>query len=315
MRQSVVLAALLLAFSGSSAAQIAGEPGAFSRLGCGARGMGMGNALTAVISGELVSYYNPAAIPWTTDRYASASFGILSLDRRLNFLQYGQALPPIAGISAGIINAGVSSIDGRDSDGEPTGPLSTWEDQGFLGFGVRLSSGLSVGLNIKFYLYHLYTDLTSTTVGLDLGALYCVNDALTLGMTVRDIGSKYKWDSAPLYGIDGVSVEDRFPTLITAGASYILPDSLALISAEVEFGGSKTTFARAGIEVPIINEVTVRAGVDRIDLVTKGNGVRPAMGFTARETLSGWTPAVTYTYVIEPFSPSGMHMISLTVLF
>ena len=34
--------------------------GAFSRMGFGARGIGMGNAMSAVTTGNLVSYYNPA---------------------------------------------------------------------------------------------------------------------------------------------------------------------------------------------------------------------------------------------------------------
>ena len=35
-------------------------PGAFSRFGFGARGMGMGNAMSSVTEGNIVSYYNPA---------------------------------------------------------------------------------------------------------------------------------------------------------------------------------------------------------------------------------------------------------------
>jgi hypothetical protein len=315
MRRFLPVSILVLLSAMSAVAQIGGEPGAFSRFGYGARGMGMGNAMTAVAVGELVGYYNPAAIPWTRERYASASFGILSLDRRLNFLTYGQGLPPVAGISLGIINAGVSNIDGRDDDGEQTGPLSTSENQIFLSFGAQLMKDLSIGLNIKIYLYHLYTDLNSTTAGVDIGALYRISDGLMVGLTVKDLGSKYKWDSTPLYGLDGVNVEQNFPTLVALGASFVLPDTIALLSAEVEFAGSKSRIGRAGIEVPIIPEIEIRAGIDRIDLIQKGNGVRPAFGFTLRDFLNDWTPAVTYAYVIEPFAPSGLHMISLAASF
>ena len=54
-------------------AQLAGTPGAFTRLGFGARGMGMGNALTAVVDGEITSFYNPAVTPFLTDRVAAVS--------------------------------------------------------------------------------------------------------------------------------------------------------------------------------------------------------------------------------------------------
>ena len=180
-RWSALTTVCLLAFTFASG-QLGGKPGSFIRMGFGARGMGMGNAMTAVLSGDISGYYNPAAVPWVTTRTGSASFGILSLDRNLNFLQYTQPLKPLAGISAGIINAGVHDIDGRDADGEATGPLRISENQIHLGFGTRFTSNFSIGLNFKLYYFQLYTDLSSTTVGLDLGALYVVDHTLTLGI-------------------------------------------------------------------------------------------------------------------------------------
>jgi len=277
--------------------------------------MGMGNAMTAVTDGDVVGYYNPALLPWLNERHAAASLGILSLDRKLNFLEFSQALPPEAGASFGIINAGVSDIDGRDNDGLPTGPLQTSENQVLLGFGIRVKAGFSVGISLKLYYYHLYTDVTSVTAGLDIGALYPVNESLTLGATVRDINSKYKWDTSTLYGQQGQSSEEKFPLLYTFGAAYRLPDTMAILSADIEVSNVQTLTARAGVEVPLIPEFTVRAGIDRLDLKEKGNGIRPAFGFTARKALGGWTPSIVYAYVVEPFTTAGMHVISLSVVF
>ncbi|MDR3668141.1 MAG: hypothetical protein P4L35_14965, partial [Ignavibacteriaceae bacterium] len=61
-------------------------PGAFSRFGFGARGMGMGNAMSAVTEGNLVSYYNPALSVYQERNSFQTSYSILSLDRSLNFL-------------------------------------------------------------------------------------------------------------------------------------------------------------------------------------------------------------------------------------
>ncbi len=196
----------------------------------------MGNAMTAVTGGDVVAYYNPALIPGAGYRFASASFGILSLDRRLNFLNYSGALPPSAGLSIGLINAGVSEIDGRDGDGEPTGPLKTSENQLFLGFGVRFPFGLSVGVTLKLLYYQLYTDVSSTTVGVDFGALYRFDENLTAAITVKDINSRYKWDTRPVFGQNGLTSEEAFPLLYTAGAAFRLPDSIA------------TRFRRSGIQ-------------------------------------------------------------------
>jgi hypothetical protein len=308
---------LLLALLSSTAvyAQIGGAPGAFSRLGFGARGMGMGNAMSAVSSGDLAGYYNPALLSYASSRYGAASFGFLSLDRTLNFLQYTQPLPPMAGLSVGIINSGVNNIDGRDSDGEPTGPMKTSENQVNFSFAARFKNGFSFGLSFKLYHYQLYTDLVSTTIGLDIGAFYRLTPDIGVSLVVRDINSKYKWDSGPLYGQSGATTQDNFPMLFIAGTSVALPDNWGIVSAEVEYSNVKTIFLRAGVEIPIIPEVVVRGGIDRIDLKDSGMGVRPAMGITVCRDFTGWTPALQYAYVMEPFSPTGMHMISLSVHF
>ena len=94
-----------------------------------------------------------------------------------------------------------------------------------------------------------------------------------------------------------------------------MPDSIGLVSGEVEFSNVSTRIARFGVEIPIIREVTVRAGIDRIDLKDKGTGASPSFGFTLSRGLQGWTPSITYVYVIEPFAPTGLHMITLGVIF
>jgi hypothetical protein len=284
-------------------------------MGFGARGMAMGNALSAVTQGDLVGYYNPAILPRAHHRSAQASFGFLSLDRSLNFLSYSQAVDPVGGIAAGLINSGVSDIDGRDSDGEPTGPLRTSENQLALGFGVRFSDQLSAGVNLKLFYYQLYTDVASTTVGVDLGVLYRISPDLQVGAVARDLSSKYKWDTNQLLGQSGEISEDLFPQLYIVAVSYMLPDSLALLGAEVEFSTVNTVVARAGAEVPLLPEFILRAGVDRIDLKGEGNGVKPSFGFMVQKKIGSVTPALNYTYVLEPFSPSGFHMVSLTAQF
>jgi len=313
MRAAWLLAAMLVPVA--AGAQIAGQPGAFSRLGFGARGMGMGNAMAAVRQGDVVSYYNPALLPWMDTRHGTAAIGILSLDRRLNYLGASFPLPPAAGVSVGLINAGVSGIDGRDSDGEPTGELSTSENEAYLGFGIKFKPGFSLGVNLKLLYYQLYENISSTTFGFDIGGAYPVTQDVTVAVTVRDLNSKYSWDTSDLYGQNGQTNTDRFPLLYTGAVAYALPDSLGLVAAEFEASNASSMIMRLGAEVTLVPELTVRAGVDRIDLKDEGNGVKPTFGLTARRSLGSWTPAITYAFVIEPFAPAGMHVISLAILF
>ena len=313
--RAIVVVVMMILTIDLAVCQIGGTPGASTRMGFGARGVGMGNAMSAVVTGDVVTYYNPALAPWTMQRQAAVTYGVLSLDRTLNFVNFTTPLRPSAGISIGIINAGVSNIDGRDADGRQTGPMKTSENEVFLGFANKFSGGITVGLNIKLLWYQLYTDVASTTVGIDAGILMPPAKNLTVSFTVRDIGSKYKWDTSTLYGQQGKTSEDKFPMLYTVGSAYILPDTIATVSAELELSNQKTFMGRFGAEVPLVPELTLRGGVDRIDLREKGNGVSPAVGFTAQKELAGWAPAVNYAYVFEPFSPKGIHLVSLSVKF
>lgn len=122
----LVLNLVSMAFSQlQSSSSDAGLAGAPMRMGFGARGMAMGNAMTAVTSGDVQSYYNPALVPFETEPTAVATYGVLSLDRTLNFLSYTKSLKPNAGFSLSLINAGVGNIDGRDRDGIHTETYST----------------------------------------------------------------------------------------------------------------------------------------------------------------------------------------------
>ena len=67
-RWTALVLAVLLCCAQEAAAQVGGHAGAFTRLGFGARGMGMGNAMTAVTDGYVVGSYNPALIPFARGR-------------------------------------------------------------------------------------------------------------------------------------------------------------------------------------------------------------------------------------------------------
>src|SRR6266511_2042244 len=120
-RLSIVV--ILFLFAGESYAQLGGFPGAFTRLGFGARGIAMGNAMTSVTRGDVLGYYNPALSAFQNEHLITASYSFLSFDRTLNFVSYTKnfKLPKQeqggAGITFSWINAGVGNIDGRDNDG------------------------------------------------------------------------------------------------------------------------------------------------------------------------------------------------------
>lgn len=295
-------------------AQIAGTPGAFSRLGFGARGMGMGNALTAVEDGDVSSFYNPAVTPFLTDRVVSVSYGLLSLDRSLNTLSYSQSVRPTAGFSIGIINAGVRKIDGRDADGFRTEEYYTSENQFSFSFANKMSKYISLGIGLKIYYYRLFEKVSSTNLGIDLGGIVHLTDELTLGVAVVDIGSKYKWDTSVIYGEQGNSTTELFPLLRKIGLSYSFPEHAGLLSLEAENSNKNTTIIRMGGEMSLSDQFAIRAGLDHWD-TKQTQQAAPTFGFTLRTSISAFTPALNYAYVIEPYGLFGMHVISLSTRF
>jgi hypothetical protein len=293
---------------------IGGLAGAPLRMGFGARGIGMGNAMSAVITGDLSPYYNPALTPFQTAPEAMAAYGILSLDRNLNYVSYGQSLKPHAGISFAIINSGVGNIDGRDYDGNHTNTYATSENAFLFSFGIQVIPQLSLGLSAKFFYYSLYSQMSSTTAGVDLGAVYLVTDELTIAGVIQDINAKYKWDSSKLYGTAGSSFSDNFPVRKRIAASYNFKQWDILSDAELEWIGS-APFARIGAEIGLYQGVALRSGIDQIDLSGDGISAKPSFGISVATSVGSWTPAFHYAYVIEPLSPSNMHFISLSVRF
>ena len=296
-------------------AQFAGTPGTFSRLGFGARGMGMGNAMTAVETGDISSAYNPAVTPFLSDRIATISYGLLTLDRSLNYVSYSQSVRPSAGFSVGILNAGVRHIDGRDNDGFQTGEYFTSENQFSFSFANRMSQRVSLGIGLKIYYYRLFENVSSTSLGIDAGALFQLTHNLTVGLAIQDIGSKYKWDTSKLYGeLLGNSTTELFPLLRKVGISYTMDENQGMISVELENSNKNTNIIRIGTELNLSEEVTIRAGVDHWD-TKQSEQAAPTFGITLRSSFGTLSPALHYAYVIEPYGLFSMHVITLSTRF
>lgn len=303
--------------------------GAFSRMGFGARGIGMGNAMSSVITGNLVSYYNPALSPFQENNSFQAGYSFLSLDRSLNFLSFTRKFDfyssndtsanrqprGTAGISAGIINSGVSGIDGRDNNGLQTGELSTSENQFFLSVSNRFSRKLSIGIAVKFFYYKLYEKISSSGLGLDLGALYRVNDNWNVSFVVSDLNSKYEWDTGPIYQQQGIPTTDRFPLIKKIGLSYNNPELKLLTAIEFEKSNAGTNIIRAGAEYSIYEGLYLRCGIDQFNLNNVEAAFKPSLGFSYSTNFGDYIISVDYAFMAEQYSSSDRHIIGLNINF
>ena len=303
--------------------------GAFSRMGFGARGIGMGNALSAVTEGNLVSYYNPALSPFQKNNSFQTSYSFLSLDRSLNFLNFtkkfefgtqtdaeGNTKPrSTAGISAGIINAGVSKIDSRDNQGRKLGDISTSENQFFVSVANRFSNKLAIGIAFKFYYYKLYEEVTSTSLGIDIGALYLLNENITISFMISDLNSKYAWDTGNLFGTSGLKTDDKFPISKKVGASYKFADQNLIVAAEFENSNAGTNIFRGGAEYMVYENLFLRAGFDKFNISNSDFPVRPSAGFSYQYKLSSTIIGIDYAFAMEPYSLFDQHIVGINLNF
>jgi hypothetical protein len=301
----------------------------------------MGNAMVSDAFGDVAGYYNPSLSVFQEQGVVNLGYTFMSLDRKLNFVSFAKQFKlsqgkQMAGISISWLNAGVGDIDGRDNDGRSIGMLSTYENQFLLGTGFLMSPQVAVGVGFKLYMAKLYDQVTTTRAALDLGVTYLATKDLSFGVALRDLDAMYKWETSDVYGNSGTVTENKFPTIVDAGASYNLPKNLGIVSLGVgtyinpkfetkdEFGvitksDRKYNFTiRVGGEININEYVKVRAGIDRMDLNSNdffGN-IKPGAGIGVSKAFSkDVVLGVDYSFQLEPYTQKPMQNIGIAFKF
>lgn len=354
MRHIWILFFLWLGYSMSLSAQIGGAAAAYSRMGFGARGIGLGNAGGAVTQeGEYHPYYNPAVLGFAEVYSASATYGYLPLDRRLNFVTFTGKIGPDAAVGFAWINAGVSNIDGRNRDGNSTEMLSTSENLFLLSFARQFTDELSIGVSLRGYLASLFAEIqNSFSLGFDVGAVYrAYSDnmsSLHLGVAVSDINAKYEWNTAPIYGQQGTTTKDALPISYKLAAAYsrekVFGMKSILIASEVQllsksFDGLQTvfitengisisrneivpmkkseTYLKLGFMLQPIRELRLRAGIDRLGVqgVSLTEIARASAGFTIEYPIQEYLATIDYAILFEPYAPVGTSFFTFGVRF
>ncbi len=290
---SLIFSAIFIAgFTNSLQAQL-GAAGSFLRLGIGARAKAMGDAYTALARGIEASYYNPAGLPFLDKKEVVVSYRVLSLDRQFTYLGFGVPIRPkvAAGeqtINGGLaltwIHAGVSNIDGRDSDGGHSEDLSNSENAFMLSFGLRPTQKLALGLSVKVILNRFPNvgisgeTVSANGVGFDFGALFTPNDWLSLGVVVKDINSKYRWNTQDIYGENGSETIDKIPKSIRTAIAIKMPRMKSVtLAVDVEqffksrvFKDRIDTRVHMGVQGLVRQNIVLRGGLDDGSLTAGG---------------------------------------------
>ncbi len=312
--------------------------GAFSRMGFGARGIALGNALSADVGGIGSPYYNPALAPYAKRQNLEATVALLNFDRSLQFLQLASPLRRNAGIAVGLIHASVDNIDGRDNSGFHTQDLSIDEFAGFLAFGIRKSDVFSAGIAIQFFRTDLFDGLDpGVSVGIDIGLTVQLIEGVHAAFVLDDLLARYQWNTDTVNGSGGKRTTDNFPTRLRIGLMTTRLHEKLRFVAEVESRFTKVEAVsrsvtilgsepaeranredlilresrfRAGAEYEFLPQFVIRGGVEQLGKEALG-GVRPSAGFMIEQEVGTLIARFEYAFSYESPASGTMHLFTL----
>lgn len=321
-------------------AQSGGFSGAYTRMGFGARGMAMGNALGTVSQEGIFAHYNPALASFTSENQLDFGTALMSFDRSLHSFNVTFPLPPSAGLNIGLLNANVYDIDGRTSSGYHTEMLSTHEFQLFAAFGLSVSPRLRIGVAAKLHYASFYDDIDNATgAGFDVGLVAHPTENWRIGFAVQDLISSYSWDTNPLYGtLGGRNRTDPIPVRFRVSSSYHITKISLIVSSEyeiqrleseiferVQLDGAmppqnssriddvttSSQLFRIGAAWSAHERFTLRAGWEIMDLEYLKETHKLSAGFSVHLPYDVMSPSVDYAFVRETLGIAGMHVLTL----
>ncbi|MCK5739429.1 hypothetical protein KAH55_09615 [bacterium] len=309
---------LLLTTSGFSADESGGYAGSFLRMGIGARPKAMGGAFTAVAEGSYAGYYNPAGLPFAGYKELTFNYRSMSLDRSLGFIGVSVPLHPSTGdgektLDAGFhvswINAGVKNIDGRDTNGEVYDTFSFSENVFNFGFSIQPSKYVAIGFVGKL-LYSRFPRvedddgaLSSNGFAFDVGVLVRPLPCLSVGIVAKDLRAKYTWNTENVWSRGTTTYNDFLETLRVGIAWRGLQDRL-LIAADFADNKKQDPKYYFGAEYRVLPEFLLRAGLD---------AGHPAAGMGYAFAVSRYIFVLDYAYIVDMISPSGEHVMGLSL--
>ncbi len=273
-----------------------GQPGAFLRMGVGARALGLSGAFSAIADDPSAAFWNPAGI----DQISNFQFEFMNVDlpfdRTFNF---ASSVLPVGGfMTVGLswIGLRINDIEGRSANTvEPEYFFGNSQNAFFFSLSRSIGRSFSFGGNVKFIQNNLDTD-TATGLGFDAGILLHVSDRLSLALLAQDIGTDYRWKSGLT---EGVPMTFRF------GTAYDLADGFTL-SADVNKTGGLDPSFHFGLEFRPIDAFPVRVGY--FDKQISG-------GLGVHMPLSNHSLELNYGYTNDHILNDDIHRVSLTFSF
>jgi len=246
----------------------AGQAGGFLRIGLGPRAKALGDSYTAIADNSYAAYYNPAGLGFLKGKEASLSYSVLTFDRTFSYAGFSCPVPPTAGFSFGVLQSGFKNTAARADNGEATGQMIEDTQYAFLlGFAIRFNDKLALGITPTL-LYSKVFDVSSSSVGLDLGLMARPVQHLSFGFVIKELGQSFKYQRNAT-GAGDQTTKDHIPTVMKLGAAYnsALNGTIKgiLLATDLEWSTEQPLRGHFGIEANLADKLFPRVGVDNRD--------------------------------------------------
>lgn len=291
MRKCLVLMLVVIVLAAAALAdtRVANDP---SRVGVGARPLGMGNSYVGQADDLLGIFINPAALSNVSQWQATSMSG--KFLNEFNYLNMGAAVPTANGtVGIGYVGtdigflapgATIEAVDGiRIIPTTNEGSQYDYNNRVVLLSYGRSIFNVPVGATLKFFQVNMsgagVTNTYASGNDVDLGADYRFNPFFKLGLVLQNIlpsslGGKVKWQNG---------AEDSLPSVLKLGASLKLLGeegwqqlgkhelSLNLDGDFTPLRSNLPALYHLGLEWSPLELIDVRAGIDQ-ETVGQGSG-------------------------------------------
>jgi hypothetical protein len=209
------MAVILLVARPSLLFSQAGQSGfAFLKLGLSARGVAMGDAMSAAATGAAATDYNPAGLLRAPGESNDVEIMFMHKewiqDTRMEFLGAAVPLDDDNALGAGIATTTVSGIEVRLRPGPADGTFTARELAAGLSFARRITPEVRLGVTAKFLYQKIYVD-DASGFALDAGGVWQTPlENLTVGGMVANLGTMSNLKD----------VKTSLPALLRIGPAY-----------------------------------------------------------------------------------------------
>ena len=262
--KAILIAAILISFSVEAAAAGAGSAaGDFLNIGVGAKAAALGGAMTARAEGVEAIYWNPAGLAGIKRPEASFSHTLWAFETSHTSASFALPLDEKTALGLLVNYFSAGTMDKVDNTGLADGTFTAGNLSAAISYSMKITDSIPAGISAK-YISSSIDDASGSAFAADLGIKYILNNDLTFGAGVFNVGTNLKHSI----------VEEALPMNIKAGLLWKIYGATISLDGLLPSAGRKNISAGAEYVFSLGTDslIAARAGYDRILGFSAGAG-------------------------------------------